>query len=549
MSNIEITLINGSKKTFPKYTTYYDISRTFGVNKNIVGVVSNNKSVSLTDRVEKNSIVEFLDIASTLGNRIYTAGLKMTFEYAVKKVLPNIMVEFSYSLPKGIIAYLHSDKYITSEHIDLIRKSMATTVSSDITIEKLIVKKNDGITYYQELGNTVKSENIQNISDSSVVLYRLDDLINYYFSEMPYSTGVINQYEIRYLGNNLIALNYPSVSDEGKMTEYINYNGIIDSYEEGKKWLETMKVPFINDVNREITKGKCQNFIKSCELNFNLEINETAKYISKSNNIKCVMIAGPSTSGKTTVTKRMANYFEIYGLDPVIIHIDDYFHLDANKPKDENGEYNFECLEAIDLEYLANDVIKLMNGEEVRLPKYSFQTSNRTLSEKVIKLKENSIILFEGLHTMNDELLPMIPKTMKYKIYVSPYIPLRLDQHNYISCGDLRLIRRIARDFQTRGFSPEGVIKHNKKVQAGENKYVIPYLHLADKIINTSLAYEVGALKVFVEPLLFSVSYNSVYYNEARRLLNFMKQFFTISSEYIPKDSILREFIGGDNND
>lgn len=549
MSEIEITYNDGTKKMFPKYTTYYEISNSFHLPYKIIGAMVDNKIVSLNDRAETSCNVEFLDITSTNGNRIYTAGVKMVFEYAVRRVFPDIKVEFSYSLPKGIIAELKYDKYLTNDDITMIRKSMATIVSNNIPIEKLIVKNADGISYYEELGNYVKSNNIKNIVDSTVVLYRLDDLINYYYCEMPHSTSVIDTYEVRYLGKNLVALNFPRVNDEGKIPEYVNYKGVIDSYEKGKAWLSTMKVPYIKDVNSVICKGKISNFIKSCELNFNLEINEAAKYISKNNNIKCVMIAGPSTSGKTTVTKRIANYFEIYGLDPITISVDDYFHDNEDKPKNENGEYDFECLEAIDLEYLASDVVKLFNGEEINLPQFNFVTGRKELSSKRIKLKENSIIIFEGLHAINDNLLPMIPNTIKYKIYISPYIPLCLDQHNYISCGDLRLIRRIVRDFRTRGFDPEGVIEHNKKVKAGETKYIIPLINQADKIINTSLAYEVGALKVFVEPLLFSVTSDSKNYNEARRLLSFMKQFFTISSEYIPKDSILREFIGGDNSD
>ena len=549
MSEIEITYNDGSKKFFPKYSTYYEISHDFKMPHKILGAMFNNKIVSLNDRAEIGGKVDFLDITSTNGNRIYTAGIKMLFEYAVRRVFPDIKVEFSYSLPKGIIAELKYDKYITNDDIGLIRKSMATIVSNDMPIEKLIVKNADGISYYEELGNHVKADNIKNIIDSTVVLYRLDDLINYYYCEMPHSTGVIDTYEVRYLGKNMVAINYPSVSDQGKIPEHVNYKGIIDAYVKGKQWLETMKVPYINDVNAEVYKGKIANFIKSCELNFNLEINEAANYISKNNNIKCVMIGGPSSSGKTTVTKRIANYFEIYGYDPITISVDDYFLNNEDKPKDENGEYDFECLEAIDLEYLAKDVVRLFNGEEIFLPRFNFVTGRKELSSKKVKLKENSIIIFEGLHAINDNLLPMIPSSIKYKIYVSPYIPLCLDQHNCISSNDIRLIRRIVRDFRTRGFDPEGVIEHNKKVKAGENKHIIPFINQADKIINTSLAYEVGVLKVFVEPLLFSVPSTSDNYNEARRLLSFMKQFFTISSEFIPKDSILREFIGGDNSD
>ena len=549
MSEINIVFNDGSKKSFSKYTTYYEISKSFKLSHSILGVMVNNKIISLGDRAEKSVKVEFLDITSTNGNRIYAAGLKMIFEYAVRKSFPNMNVKFSYNLPKGIIAELDYNKYINNNDISLIRKTMSNIVTKDLKIEKLIINNYDGLTYYEELGNPVKAENINNITDSTVILYRLDDLINYYYSEMPYSTGVINKYEIRYLGKNLVALNFPSESDNGKTPEFVNYQGIIDAYVKGKDWLNTMHVPYINDVNRTIWEGKISNFVKSSELNFNLEINETAKYISKNSNIKYVMIAGPSTSGKTTITKRLANYFEIYGIEPIVISVDDYFRERVDTPKDENGEYDFECLQAIDLDYLAKDITKLLNGEEITLPKFNFVTGCKELSSRKIKLNKNSIVLFEGLHAINDELLPMIPSMLKYKIYVSPYMPLCLDEHNFITCDDLRLIRRIVRDFRTRGFNIEKTIKSNKKVKEGEVKYINPYIHQADKIINTSLPYEVGVLKVFVEPLLFSVPSNSEYYNEARRLLSFLKQFFTISSEFVPNDSILREFIGGDNND
>lgn len=548
MSEIHLNFSNGTKKSYPKYTTYYDICKDLGLELSSLGVMVNNRITSLNERADQNANIKFLDICDQNGNRIYVAGLKMVFEYALKKVLPSASVRFSYNLPKGIIADIEYEKEITNDLISLIRKSMSTVVMNDIMIEKLIVKNSDGISYYDEIGNKVKADNIKNIIDGTVVLYRLDDLINYYYSEMPRSTGLINKYEIRYLGHKRFALNYPTESDNGKTPEFINYEGVIDAYTQGKKWLQTMQVPYINDVNREICNGKISNFVKSSELNFNLGINETAKYISKNSKIKYVMIAGPSTSGKTTVTKRLANYFEIYGLDPIVISIDDYFKERVDTPKDEKGEYDFECLQAIDLEYLAKDVTRLLNNEEINLPSFNFITGCKEISSRKVKLKENSIILFEGLHAINDDLLPMLPKNEKYKIYVSPYMPVCLDEHNYITCEDLRLLRRIVRDFRTRGYNVEKTIKSNKKVREGEIKYINPYIHQADKIINTSLPYEVGILKVFVEPLLFAVPSGSDYFNESRRLLNFLKQFFTISSEFVPEDSILREFIGGNND-
>ena len=261
------------------------------------------------------------------------------------------------------------------------------------------------------------------------------------------------------------------------------------------------------------------------------------------------MISGPSSSGKTTITKRLGSYFKIYGLDPIVISLDDYYKERVDSPKDANGEYDFECLECTDLEYLQKDVTKILNGEEVTLPRFNFVTGCKELSSKKVKLKDNSILLFEGLHAINSGMLSFIPDKKKYKIYVSPFIPLSIDEHNYISNNDLRLLRRIVRDFRTRGYDVPTTIKNVKKVTIGEDKYIIPLIPEADKIINTSLSYEVGILKVFVEPLLYSVPSTSQYYDEARRLLRFLNGFFTISGEYVPKDSILREFIGGSEYD
>mgnify|MGYP004532537653 CR=1 FL=1 len=549
MNNVTVTLSDGSTIDTLKNTTYYELSRNCDNADNIIGVLVGNKIVSLNDKITKNENISFIDLTNSYGDRIYIAGLKMIFEYATKKVFPGIKVNYSYNVPKGIMASLKSNKVLSEEDIKKISDKMHETVKNNIHFEKLIIKNADAINYYEDIGNLVKANNIRNIVDPTVVLYELDDLINYYYSEMPYSTGVINKFDIKYLGNNVAIIICPEENSNGDLPEYINYDGIINSYNEGQKWLDIMKVPYIKDVNNEICNGKIGDFVKSCELNFNIAINETAKIISNNKDIKCVMISGPSSSGKTTITKRLASYFKIYGLDPIVISIDDYFHERKDNPKDENGENDYECLEATDIKYLTNDVMKIFNGEDVILPRYNFITGCKELSSKKVKLKDNSIILFEGLHAINDRLMPFIPGNMKYKIYVSPFIPISVDEQNFISNNDLRLLRRIVRDFRTRGYDVASTIKNTKKVRIGEEKYIIPLIPNADKIINTSLSYEVGILKVFVEPLLYSVPITSPYYGEARRLLSFLKQFFTISSEYIPKDSILREFIGGSEYD
>ncbi len=548
MSDITVTLDNGIKKSFPMNTTYKQMSESFPNAQKIIGVCVNNKITSLADRCDHDVNIKFIDVDESDGNRIYVAGLKMIFEYSLKKCFPKARVEYSYNIPCGIVATIKGVELKNSDIYSL-KTAMLQVVEEDKRIEKLIIKSQDGITYYDKLQNTVKLDNIQNIMDLTITLYRLENVVNYYYSEMPYSTSIINNYDIKYLKDNKVLLSYPMEYYDGRIPEYHEYEGIMKSYEEGAKWLKTMKVPYINDINREIYDGLITKFVKSTELNFNLSINETAKEITNNNNIKYVLIAGPSSSGKTTVTKRIASYFEIYGKHTVVISIDDYFKERKDTPKDADGQYDFECVDAIDTKFLQEDVERLLNKEEIYLPSFNFVTGHKEISSKKVKLYDDTIILFEGLHALNPNVLSFLPKEKTYQIYVSPFIPLRLDEHNYISLNDLRLIRRIVRDFRTRGSSINDTLAYWHKVRAGEEKHIIPFVGNADRIINTSLPYEVGVLKILAEPLLYSVTKDEPYYNEARRLLNFLKQFFTINTEYVPKDSILREFIGGNDND
>jgi len=305
---------------------------------------------------------------------------------------------------------------------------------------------------------------------------------------------------------------------------------------------------YVTSLNKNVCEGKIKNFIKSCELVFNMNIARIATDVTNNRNIKFILIAGPSSSGKTTTTKRLSSYLMAQGFDPIKISIDDYFLEREETPKDENGNYDFECLTAIDLDLFNSDLKRLLNNEEINMPTYNFVTGKKEFNDNYIKLKDNSIILIEGLHALNDELLPAIDKKYKFKIYLSPFIPSNIDRHNYISTIDLRLIRRIIRDNRTRGYGINKTIHVWQSVRNGEEKYIFPYIHQADVIINTALPYEIGVEKVYIEPLLRSINIESKYYEEAKRLLNFLKMFFTIPSEYVNNDSILREFIGGNDD-
>jgi len=545
VEKIVITLENGEKREFQKNTTYYEISKGFNLENNILGVKIKNEVFSLSDKAMEDAKISFIDLNDLTGNKIYKSGLEFIFEVALKEIFPNAEIVYQHSVPKGVLGEIESNHIITQEDLVKIKNVMARIISEDIPFKKLNIKKKEAIDFYKRVGEAEKAENVQNISDKVVTLYELNGIYNYFYSDMPYSTGSITQYDIIYLGRNRLVFVIPTDRTNGILPEYVHYDNIINSFLVGKNWLETLDMKYATSLNKTICEGKIKEFIKSCELVFNLNIAKVATDVTNNRNIKFILIAGPSSSGKTTTTKRLSSYLTAQGFDPIKISIDDYFLEREETPKDEFGNYDFECLTAIDLDLFNRDLKNLLDGEEINMPTYNFISGKKEYNDNYIKMKDNSIILIEGLHALNDDLLPSIEKKNKYKIYLSPFIPLNIDRHNYISTIDLRLIRRIIRDNRTRGYNINKTIHTWQSVRNGEEKYIFPYIHQADIIINTALPYEVGVLKVYIEPLLRSINVESNYYEEAKRLLNFLKMFFPIPSEYVVDDSILREFIGG----
>jgi len=529
-------------------TNYYEVSKSFGLDKNILGVKIKNEIHSLCDKVTTDTEVDFIDLKDLNGNKIYKSGLEFIFEVALKEVFPNLEITYQHSVPKGVLGEIVGDHIITQEDLSKIKSVMARIISEEKVFKKLNIKKKEAIVYYEKIGQIEKAKNIKNIIDKVVTLYELNGVHNYYYTDMPYSTGSITQYDIIYLGKNRLVFVIPSHRTNGVLPEYVHYDNIINSFLVGKNWLNTLSMQYVTEINNNVSEGKIKDFIKSCELVFNMNVAKVATDVTNNRNIKFVLIAGPSSSGKTTTTKRLSSYFIAQGYDPVSISIDDFFLEREETPKDENGNYDFECLTAIDLDLFNRTLKDLLNGEEVDIPSFNFVTGRKEFDNKKVKLKDNSIVLIEGLHAINDELLPSIENKYKYKIYLSPFIPLNIDRHNYISTLDLRLIRRIIRDNRTRNYSISKTIHAWQSVRNGEEKYIFPYIHQADIIINTALPYEVGVEKVYIEPLLRSIDLDSDYYEEARRLLKFLKMFYPIPGEYVTNDSILREFIGGNND-
>ena len=545
MNELKVTFSDGTVKSYPKGTSFEKIAKDKPSRYPYVGVEIDNVLYSLDDTLDENSSIRFIDFLDPLGYKMYKCGLMFIFEVALKELFPDYEVNFLHSHPKGVYAEITGDGVLTDDDVKNIRSKMSSIVSSNERIKKYNVSKKDAIKYYNEHNYIEKSRNIQNFAEEIVTFYVLNNYVNYFYTELPNKTGVINLYDVKYLGDNKVVILLPSKLTEGRVPDYVNYDGIINSFKRTKEWLELVDKKYLCDVNDDISNSKIKDFINVSEIRFNDEIRSIVKHISQKNK-RFVMVAGPSSSGKTTTTRRLKTYLECKGYDTIVISTDDYFVDRDKNPKDENGEYDFECLHAVNVDKLNKDIELLIKGEEVTLPVYDFILGKSLLSEHKVKANDKTIFLIEGLHSLNDDLLPNIDPKDKYKVYISPFIGVNIDRHNYISTTDLRLIRRIVRDNRTRGRRVEDTMKYWQNVRRGEVEYIFPYIHQADIVLNTALNFELGVLEVYAIPLLLSVKIDSPYYGEARRLLYFLREFCPIPSEYVSKDSILREFIGGE---
>ena len=541
MKTFKVT-VDGQSYEADNEMTFYDI--VHDIKPNTVLVKVNGEVFSLDTKIKEECEIIPLDVTSLPGYKSYQSGLKFLFFLSVKELFPEAKLSFLHSVPKGILSEVILNHELTNENVSKIKGQMALNVSKKLRYLKYNIEIKDAYDYFMKKGEIEKAKNLQTLNNPIVTLYRLGNELNYFYTLMPYDTSVINLYELVFLGNNRIVLVCPNVTSGLSIPEYVHYENIVTNFMETKKWLSLMNASYVSLMNELVSSSKIKNFIASNEILFVEDILKACDTITASKDIKIVLIAGPSSSGKTTTMKRLSSFLQSRGLHPIGLSTDDFFVDREDTPKNEKGEYDYECLEAIDLK-LFNDTLQgLLDGKEVEIPEYDFVAGKKVFKGRKCVLDEKSILIVEGLHCLNDDLTPYIDERYKYKIYLSPFIPLNIDRHNYISTLDLRLIRRIVRDNRTRGKNVNQTIGEWQVVRSGEEKYIFPYVYQADRIINTALAYEIGVLKIYAVPLLSSVDIRSPYYNEARRLINYMQTFYTIPSEYVPKDSILREFIG-----
>ena len=455
----------------------------------------------------------------------------------------NSEIEVKYSIDKGI--YIKTYKKITKEDLDKVSREMKEIVKRNLPIQKNLVNRLEAIEYYKSTKSYDKVNVLKYSVNTNVNLYRLMDIYNYFFSYLPVSTGALKEFKLTYIDQNSFVLRYPNIYYLNKIPVYKHHDNFFNEFKKYDEWSEKLGIENVSSLNNKVTKGNVDDIVLLSENIQNNSLFKIAETIYNNKKLKLILLAGPSSSGKTTTSKKLELFLKGFGLNPIAISIDNYF-VDRDKtPRLPDGSYDFESLNSINVELFNKNLKDLLDGKEVTLPVYNFITGKSELSDESIKLGEKEILIVEGLHALNEELTYSIDRKNKYKIYLCPLTVLSLDNHNRIRTTDNRLLRRIVRDNRTRGYSASDTLSSWGKVREGEEKYVFPFQDEADVIFNTSLIYELGVLKTYAEPLLYSVEENDPMYKEAVRLLNLLKNILPISNDYIPVDSIVREFIGG----
>lgn len=536
--------INDKTYIYKKGTTIEEVSRQFSINYKYPILISyvDNRLVELNKVLEKDCSLSFIDCSSRTGSRIYVKGLIFLLMCAIKELYGyNYSFKVCHSIDKGVRIRCLFD--LTEEKLEEINNKMIELVNLNLPIKKCIVKRKEAINYFKQTTNTSVANNYYYTTSNYVTLYKLNNMYGYFYSQMPINTKVFKSFTLKYLGNNEFVLQYPTLN--GEIPSYVEHKKITEAFNKNYKSAKKLNIFTSSDINRIIAEGKINDIITLNEVIANNELLDLARQIAEqSSRVKVVLIAGPSSSGKTTTSRKLSMFLNTFGLNPKPISLDDYFLLREETPKLPNGDYDFESLRAIDIDLFNNQLKKLLNNEEVIIPTFNFKTGIPEFN-KSLKLNDNDIIIIEGLHCLNEELTKSIPKENKYKVYVSPLTDLNVDNYNMVSTSDNRLLRRMVRDNRTRGYSAEYTIKTWSRVRDGEEKYIFPYQEEADFVVNSALIYEIGALRQYAEPLLYNIDINSPYYEEARRLLRFLNMFLVVPTENIPKESILREFIGG----
>ena len=545
MATIKINYM-GKEKEFEKGVLLKEILEDYKEEYKydvLVGSI-NNRLVSLDSKVTKDCNIDFFDYSSLVGNTSYEKGVLFLLCKAVRDVL-NCDVKILHTMEKGIYCEILTNNLISEVTIEKIKIRMKELVEAELPITKIMVSRIDAIDYYKKVNQIDKANSLRYISNSSVSLYKMDDYLDYFYGVLPNNTKLLDKFNIKFLHDNKIIIMTPWLYDLNLELKYNKNEKLLKALESNDEYLNCLNIGTSVDLNNAISTGNYEELIRLNETMQNNRLFDIADKISKNKDLKIILITGPSSSGKTTTSKKLKLYLKGKGLKPLTISVDDFF-LDLDKrPLGKDGKPVMESIDAVDTNHFNLKISELLDGKEVYLPKYDFVTSKQILQDCKTKMTENSVLIIEGLHAFNEKLTEMIPDKNKFKIYICPLTPLNIDNHNMFRWDDNRFLRRLVRDNKTRNVSASKTLEHWKNVRNSEEENIIPYMNEADEIFNTSLLYELGVLKTYAEPLLFSVKEDDPNYYEAIRLTNLFRLILGMPSDSVPNDSLIREFIGG----
>ena len=512
----------------------------------IVLAMVNHKLSELWKPVQDGDKITFLTTGTVSGNETYRRSMVMVMLKAFYDVYGHKInnINVMYSLSKGYYCEVDGDLQVTRDELYQVKTRMTEIIKAAMPFEKHVISTNEAMEFFHKHRMYDKERLFKFRRSSRVNVYRLNKFEDYFYGYMVPNTGYLKYFELHAYDEGVV-LQMPVKEEPRRVPKFCPQEKVFSVLKESSKWGELLEIGAVGALNENISKGKIGEIMLVQEALQEQKIAEIAKQLANRPDVKFIMIAGPSSSGKTTFSHRLSVQLRACGLHPHPIAVDNYFVNREDNPKDENGDYDFEALQAIDINLFNQDMGRLLKGEEVEIPSFNFKTGQRQYKGDTLKLGPDDILVIEGIHCLNDELSFSLPKESKFKIYISALTQLNVDEHNRISTTDCRLIRRIVRDARTRGATAEETLARWQSVRAGEEKNIFPYQEEADVMFNSALIYELAVLKQYVEPLLFGIPVDSPYYTEAKRMLKFMDYILGVSSDIVPANSLLREFIGG----
>ncbi len=507
-------------------------------NKNTIACIVNNEVKPLNYVLQENDEVELLDTTSRDGARTYTRGLLFIMSMAFHKLYPEILLTVNYQLSSSMFCEIENG-IVTEEMLEAIRQEMQNIIAQDLPIKKVEMKKEEAIEFIKRENTEIGKLQLENREKQEVSFYFCENYYNYFYGIMPISTGYIRLFDMMKYQNGFL-IRYPSKTNPNEIKPYQEGKKLLATLQEYDDIIEILGIATLEQLNEKIRKGEGKEIILLSEALHEKKISQIADKITEDRRKRVVLIAGPSSSGKTTFAKRLGLQLRLNGVRPKTISVDNYFVEREQTPKDEFGNYNFEDLEAVDLKLLNEHLVKLLNGEEIQMPTFDFKEGKKYYTGKTMKLEEDEVLVMEGIHCLNDKLTPAIPKQQKFKIYISALTVLNIDYYNRISTTDTRIIRRTVRDSQFRGYDAQTTLSSWYSVAAGEEKNIFPFQEEADVMFNSSLVYEINALKDYALPLFSKIGKDKKEYAEAKRLCEFLKYFESLPIEDIPKNSLFR---------